>query len=65
MHAEDQIAAERAGEVVGVWHSHTDEDNQASEADMSGVKHQSCRGLLSTSAKITILKLMQSIVLVM
>jgi len=36
MHAEDQIAAERAGEVVGVWHSHTDEDNQASEADMSG-----------------------------
>ncbi|MGJ0628991.1 C40 family peptidase [Xenorhabdus bovienii] len=36
MDADDQIAAESKGEVVGVWHSHTDGTNKASEADMAG-----------------------------
>ncbi|CDL80970.1 C40 family peptidase [Xenorhabdus szentirmaii] len=36
MDAEDQIAAENKGEVVGVWHSHTDRTNKASEADLAG-----------------------------
>ncbi|MEG5552199.1 C40 family peptidase [Enterobacter wuhouensis] len=36
MHHDDVIAAEEAGEVVAIWHSHTDEPNTASDADMSG-----------------------------
>ncbi|WP_434523874.1 C40 family peptidase [Photorhabdus asymbiotica] len=36
MDADDQVAAEQMGQVVAVWHSHTDGDNQASEADLAG-----------------------------
>lgn len=36
MDADDQINAEKQGDVVGVWHSHTDQTNEASEADKAG-----------------------------
>lgn len=36
MDVDDQIAAEMQGDVVGVWHSHTDGTNKASEADVAG-----------------------------
>lgn len=36
MDADDQISAETQGEVVGVWHSHTDGSNTASDADIAG-----------------------------
>ena len=36
MHAEDIIAAEDAGEVVAIWHSHVDQSAEASDADRAG-----------------------------
>ncbi|WP_202816530.1 C40 family peptidase, partial [Enterobacter hormaechei] len=36
MHADDIIAAEDAGDVVAIWHSHTDESADASDADRAG-----------------------------
>ena len=36
MHADDIIAAEDAGDVVAIWHTHTDESAEASDADRAG-----------------------------
>ncbi|EBC2961008.1 phage tail protein [Salmonella enterica subsp. enterica serovar Oranienburg] len=36
MHVDDIMAAEDAGEVVAIWHSHTDEPADASDADRAG-----------------------------
>ncbi|PQH14492.1 phage tail protein, partial [Raoultella ornithinolytica] len=36
MHHEDVIAAEDEGEVVAIWHSHTDRSPNPSDADRAG-----------------------------
>lgn len=36
MHKDDVISSEDAGDVVAIWHSHTDRSNAASDSDMAG-----------------------------
>lgn len=35
IHPDDYIAAETAGEIIGLWHSHTDESSMPSEIDVA------------------------------
>nr|AKG47480.1 hypothetical protein pA_00040 [Pectobacterium carotovorum] len=65
MDADDQIAGEMQGDVVGVWHSHTDGTNKASDADIAGCESSELPWYIINITKIIILMLIAIILLVM